>query len=74
MLERFDAALLFACLLELAGVDLAHALHRARRALDALPLADDRLDVAQAEAHLLQLADPADADQRVAAVEAEPTL
>ena len=39
-----------------------------------LPLADDGLDVAQAEAHLLELADPADAHERLAAVEPEAPL
>ena len=74
MLERLEAALLLARLFELRRVDLAHPLHRAGRAPGPLPLADDRLDVAEAEAHLLELADPADADERLGAVEAEAPL
>ena len=74
VLQRLEATTLLAGLLELAGVDLPHALHRARRTGGAIALANEGLDVAQAEAHLLELADPPDADERLRPVEAKAPL
>jgi hypothetical protein len=54
---------LLASLFELADVNVAHALHRTWGAPHVLPLSNDGLNVTEAEAHLLQLADPTDAER-----------
>src|SRR5687767_7535241 len=66
VLERLKTAHLLARLLQLLLEGLAHLHHRARRRPLLLPFADAGLDVGQREAHLLQLADPANAEERLA--------
>ena len=61
-------------LLELLRVHLAHLAHRVRRRASTLPVANDLLDVRQAEAHVLELAYPADTDEGVLPVEPEAPL
>jgi hypothetical protein len=66
-----------ACLFELAAIKLAHARHRSRRRPavgGGIELFCDRLDVSQGEAKVLELADPADAEERFVTVETEPPL
>ncbi len=74
MLVGLEPAALLARPFELAGVDLAHALHRVGRAARVRSLPDDGLDVAEAEAHLLELGDPPDAGERLRSVEPESPL
>ena len=70
--ERLEPRDLRARLLELLRVDLAHAVHRGRggaRRAAVLDVLHDRLDVREAEAEVLELLDPADADERLRTVE-----
>ena len=61
-------------LAQLVREDLAHAVHRLGRRVRLLPVAEERLDLGQREAEVLQLLDPLDALDRLARVEAEAPL
>src|SRR5262245_16193454 len=75
--ERAEAFDLTARVVELLLVDLTHLDHRRGRGPAAalrLDVLHDRLDVGEAEAEVLQLAYPANADERLARVKAVATL
>src|SRR5438034_111329 len=61
-------------LTQLVGEDLADAVHRLRRGVAVLPPAQERLDLGQAEAHVLQLLDPLDPRHRPPRVQPEAPL
>src|ERR1700683_3937462 len=72
VLETLELEKLIARLFELPSIGFPHSHHGARSRAELLPFADDALDVGQAKAEILHLTDPADANERIVAVEAKP--
>src|SRR5690606_23276276 len=73
-LELEEPEHLGAGLLELLPVELADPVHRLRRGRRGGHRGEERLDLREAEAELLQLADPVDPGDLVGAVEAKAAL